>query len=55
MPLDKLMELYNKDGDGKSDDEKSNDLYKLLSSNNWKGVGYYFPLKYEKVARHKQK
>ena len=43
--LDNLMELYNKDGDGKSDDEKSNDLYKLLSSNNWKAAGDYFPLK----------
>jgi hypothetical protein len=42
--LDKLMELFNKDGEGKSDDEKSNVLYKLLSSNNWKTVGDYFPL-----------
>ncbi len=43
--LDKLMELFNKDGDGKSDDEKPNGLYKRLSSKNWKAVEDYFPLK----------
>ena len=43
--LDKLLELYNKDGDGKSEEEKSNELFKLLSSNKWKAVEYYFPLK----------